>query len=429
MEGDSKRGGFSLEFGIACAADLQIEKLGRVTNEAECIEAETRKFEEAEMVFGLFAIVGFVLGGILAWLTATARVTKFLSIQINEYDRRANSAEGRASGLEVTISDLRSLTQRGSEELASVRGELTNESNARVKAETQLKEAFLRLEEEKKLLEDAKASLSDTFKALAGDTLRSSTSEFLKLAKETIDNVMTEAKGDLGQRQEVIRGLVKPLSDSLSRFDEHVRSIEKDRQEAYAGLTEQVKGLATGQQQLQRETANLVTALRKPQVRGRWGELTLRRVVELAGMSEHCDFAEQVSAETEEGRQRPDLIVKLPADREIVVDAKVSLDAYLDATEADSEESRKSAMSRHAAQLRSHMNALAEKRYWSQFTKAPEFVVMFIPGESFFGAAVDADPTPQSAPEPGPSPVPIRAGVVRPPGAGPRPGPYPLLPG
>ena len=161
--------------------------------------------------------------------------------------------------------------------------------------------------------------------------------------------------------------------------------------EAYSGLTEHLKTLSSTQQQLQKETANLVTALRKPQVRGRWGEMTLRRVVELAGMSEHCDFAEQVTTDIEDGRQRPDLIVRLPADREIVVDAKVPLEAYLDAVAADTEDARKEAMTRHASHVRAHMNALADKRYWAQFTKAPEFVVMFIPGESFFGAAVDAE--------------------------------------
>jgi DNA recombination protein RmuC len=211
------------------------------------------------------------------------------------------------------------------------------------------------------------------------------------LAKATLDKVLADAKGDLGKREEAIQGLVKPLTESITKFEEHVREVEKDRQEAYSGLTEHLKLLSTSHQQLQKETANLVTALRKPQVRGRWGEMTLRRVVELAGMSDHCDFAEQVTATGEDGRIRPDLLVRLPSAREIVVDAKVSLDAYLDAVAADSEQGRHEAMSRHANQIRTHMEALADKRYWSQFPKAPEFVIMFIPGESFFGAAVDAD--------------------------------------
>ncbi len=229
------------------------------------------------------------------------------------------------------------------------------------------------------------------FGDLAGDVLRLSSEDFLRLAKETFDKILAEAKGDLSRRQEAIDGLVRPLADSLRSFDEHVREIEKTRQKAYGTLEEHLRSLASSQEQLQRETANLVTALRAPQVRGRWGEMTLRRVVELAGMSDHCDFTEQVSVDSESGRQRPDLVVHLPGEREIVVDAKVSLDAFLDAVAAGSEEERRDALSRHAAQVRAHMTRLAGKAYWEQFPKAPEFVVMFVPGESFFAAALDAD--------------------------------------
>jgi DNA recombination protein RmuC len=341
------------------------------------------------MTYALCVLAGLLIGGLAAWLIASTRVAKSLTAKVEESERRASLAEGRASGLEATVAELRAQNQQASDQVATLRDQLAAESSARVKAETQLEETRQRLEEEKKLLEDAKAKLTETFKALAGDTLNRSTSEFLKLAKETLDKTLADAKGELGQRQEAIQGLVKPLAESIAKFEEHVRTIEKNRQEAYAGLTEYLKLLSESQQQLQKETANLVTALRKPQVRGRWGEMTLRRVVELAGMSDYCDFDEQVTSE--EGGLRPDLIVRLPAEREIVVDAKVPLEAYLDAVAAESEEIWKEAMTRHAAQVRRHMNALADKRYWSQFTKAPEFVVMFIPGESFFGAAVDAD--------------------------------------
>lgn len=343
------------------------------------------------MEYALCVLAGLLIGGLAAWMIASARAMRSMTAKLEESECRANTAEGRASGLEGTIAELRSQNQNASEDVSQLREELARANTARVKAETQLAETSQRLEEEKKLLEDAKANLTDTFKALAGDTLNNSTAAFLQLAKETFDKVLGDAHGDLGRRQEAIQGLVKPLADSLAKFAEHVRTIEKDRQEAYSGLTEHLKLLATSHQQLQKETANLVTALRKPQVRGRWGEMTLRRVVELAGMSEHCDFAEQVTANTEDGRLRPDLVVRLPAGREIVVDAKVSLEAYLDAVAAESEEDRKTALARHAAQVRTHMNRLADKRYWGQFTKAPEFVVMFIPGESFFGAAADAD--------------------------------------
>jgi DNA recombination protein RmuC len=318
------------------------------------------------MIYILCVTIGLIVGCILGWVIAAGRV-------------------------QGTVTELRAQIQKSSEDLENIRSRLASEQESRVKAETQLVETIQRLEEEKGLLEEAKVKLTDSFKAVAGDTLDNSTNAFLKLAKESFDKILAEANGDLGKRQEAIQGLVSPLSESLKQFELHVRDIEKNRQEAYTGLAEHLKNLSSTQQQLQKETANLVTALRKPQVRGRWGEMTLRRAAELAGMSEHCDFEEQVTSDSEEGRRRPDLIVRLPADREIVVDAKVSLEAYLDAISADSDERRKEAMDRHASQIRSHMNALADKRYWDQFNRAPEFVVMFIPGESFFSAAVDVD--------------------------------------
>ncbi len=338
------------------------------------------------MWYALSAVVGLIIGGAVCWLIASLVAEKRSSSKQEEADRRANTAEG-------TVVELRREIESASKDFDKLRDNLTNEQTARVKAETQLKETIERLNEEKRLLEDAKSKLLDAFKALAGDTLNISTTEFLKLAKESFDKVLLEAKGDLSTRQEAIRGLVKPLSESIAKFEEHVRAIEKARQEGYAGITEQVKALSSAQQQLQKETTNLVTALRKPEVRGRWGEMTLRRVVELAGMSEHCDYSEQVSLTSEEGRIRPDMIVHLPGDREIVVDSKVPLDAYLDASSADTEEKRRAALARHANQVRVHMNRLSDKKYWDQFGKTPEFVVMFIPGESFFGAAMDTDTT------------------------------------
>lgn len=328
------------------------------------------------MMTALYILGGLIVGGVVAWLIA---------------QNRASSAEGKAAGLENTISELRSQLQKAGEDFEKLRGRLESEQNTRVKAETQLTETQERLKEERKLLEEAKSKLTETFKSLAGDTLDNTTSSFLKLAKETFEKVLTEAKGDLGQRQEAIQGLVKPLSESLKQFEEHVRSIEKNRQEAYSGLTEQVKSLSTAQQQLQKETGNLVTALRTPKVVGSWGQIALERVVELSGMSEHCDFTKEVSVTTETGRLRPDLIVHLPGERQIVVDAKATFDAYQEAVAAESEDDRKVFLGKHAAQIRAHMVGLANKDYWRQFETTPEFVVMFIPGESFFAAAVDFD--------------------------------------
>ncbi len=281
--------------------------------------------------------------------------------------------------------------QRAEQALAQARSQIEAEQQARVRAETEREGAARGLAEERRTLEEAKARLSDAFKALAGDALQQSNAAFLSLATTALDRRLADARGDLGQRQAAIDGLVKPLADTLRQFDEHVRGLERNRQAAYTALDSHVQALAAAQQQLQRETAGLVTALRAPQVRGRWGELTLRRTVELAGMSDHCDFSEQVSVAGEGIRQRPDLVVHLPGGREIVVDAKVALDAFLDAAAAAGEDQRRKALGRHAAQVRDHMMRLADKRYWDQFPQAPEFVVMFIPGESFFAAAADMD--------------------------------------
>ena len=330
------------------------------------------------MMYAISVITGLLVGGCLAWVITSRRIA---------------TVENNASAIRGKLEELQKQAAKSIIDLDELRIELKSEQAAKVKAETQLTETIVRLEDEKRILEDAKTKLLDAFKAIASDTLNSNTASFMTLAKETFDKVLIDAKGDLGVRHEAIQGLVKPLSESLKQFDEHVRTIEKSRQEAYAGLSEQLKGVSETQQLLKTETNNLVTALRRPEVRGRWGELTLKRVVELAGMSPHCDFCEQVSVDTEEGRQRPDMIVNLPDDRQIVVDSKAPLDAYIDVTQANSEETRKTSMSRHAKQVRDHMEKLASKSYWNQFIKAPEFVVMFVAGESFFGAAVEVDST------------------------------------
>lgn len=343
------------------------------------------------MLYALCAAAGLVVGGILAWLISAYRVRNDMTLRLEESERHLNTSNGLISGLEGTAAELRSQNQKAAEDLERLRSKLEAEQGVRVKAETQLTETIRRVEEEKKLLDEAKAKLSETFKAIAGDTLNNSTAAFLNLARETFEKVLAEAKGDLGKRQEAIQGLVKPLSESLRQFEEHVRGIEKSRQEAYGGLTEQVKVLATTQQQLQKETGNLVSALRSPKVVGAWGQIALERVVELSGMSEHCDFTREVSVTTEDGRLRPDLVVHLPGNREIVIDAKATFNAYQEAVGAESEGQRKKALAQHATQVRAHMANLAAKNYWQQFATAPEFVVMFIPGESFFAAAVDAD--------------------------------------
>ncbi|MEJ5349830.1 MAG: DNA recombination protein RmuC [Desulfosoma sp.] len=344
-----------------------------------------------DVYHGAFFGVGFLLGGLIFWFVGTAQTRKSFKVSLEALEQRAQQAENRVALLEGSAVELRAQGQKLQEEATVLQKELTAERTARVQAETQLAETQRRLEEEKALLAEAKMQLTDTFKSLAGDTLQHSSRAFLQLAKETLEKVLAEARGDFGQRQEAIQGLVKPLGDVLVKFEEQLRSIEKDRLEAYSGLLKHLKLLSEGHQSLQKETANLVNALRKPHVVGRWGEVTLRRAVELAGLTKECDFSEQVSAGGEEGRLRPDLIVHLPSGRDIIVDAKVSLEAYLDAVAADNPDKQQEALKRHAAQIRSHINTLADKRYWKQFDQAPEFVVMFISGEAFFSAAVSVD--------------------------------------
>ena len=347
------------------------------------------------MTIALYVLGSLIVAGVVAWLLSANRTRSKYEQTLQETRDRASSAEGKVSALEGTVAELRTQSeqrsQKAAEDFDKLRADLSTEKEARVKAETQAKETVNRLEEEKKLLADAKEKLTDAFKSLAGDTLDNTTSSFLKLAKETFEKVLTQAKGDLGQRQEAIQGLVKPLSDSLKQFEAHVREMEKNREGAYSGIKEHLENVVSVQQQLQKETGNLVSALRTPQVRGRWGEMTLRRVVELAGMSEHSDFTEQVSVQSDTGRLVPDMIVHLPAEREIVVDAKVSLDAYLKATSAESEDERKEFFATHAKQIRTHMKSLGGKAYWNQFENTPEIVVMFIPGESFLAAAAHYD--------------------------------------
>jgi DNA recombination protein RmuC len=336
------------------------------------------------MWYWTLSVGGVGLWSIVVWLAAGNRVSTKMRGDLDETRHRADQAEGRVTTLTQNL-------QEAQAQIETLGSTLSEEGQAKVKAETQLTETQTRLAEERKLLAEAKTQLSDTFKALAGDTLNSNSQAFLKLAQETFSKIMADAKGDLGKRQEAINGLVKPLSESLEQFEQHVRGLEKSRQQAYTGLETHLRSLTATQQQLQKETGNLVTALRTPAVRGKWGEVTLKRVVELAGMSEHCDFTEQVTVQTEDRRVRPDMIVHLPAQREIVVDSKVSLEAYLNALSAESEEQRKTCLKQHASQVRAHMKDLSSKTYWRQFEQAPEFVVMFIPAESFFAAAVDQD--------------------------------------
>ncbi len=316
-----------------------------------------------EILTGIFA---FILG-VLAVLVVTGRrlaKAEEKSSRLPELESRLNQALAENSDLKARASGL----------------------------EAQAQEARKSAAEKLALLEEAQSRLSDAFKALSSEALRNNNQSFLELAKTTLATFHESAKGDLEKRQQAIHEIVKPMRESLEKVDAKISDIEKTRADAYGSLTAQVRNLFDGQNELRRETSNLVRALRTPGVRGRWGEVQLRRVVELSGMVAHCDFDEQSSVDTEEGRKRPDMIVNLPGGKTIVVDAKAVVAAYLDAVEATDDAARAAHLQRHARQVKERVDELGRKAYWEQFKHAPEFVVLFLPGEMFFSAALENDP-------------------------------------
>ncbi len=261
-----------------------------------------------------------------------------------------------------------------------------------VGAQVRLEASALQEADRVNLLEQSELRLRSAFDSLAGETLRTNSELFLRLAREALGRDQVVAQGALKERETAIAQLVEPLRVALERTEAQVQALERERSAAFASLRTQIETLAGSQAQLQRETRNLVTALRRPEVRGRWGELTLRRLVELAGLAEHCDFTEQLHLVGEQGALRPDLVVHMPDARDLVIDAKTPLDAYLSALEAATEEERAQALRRHAQQVETRVRELASKSYWTQFERSPEFAVLFLPGDQFLSAALSERP-------------------------------------
>jgi len=238
----------------------------------------------------------------------------------------------------------------------------------------------------------ANAKLTAAFSELANQSLKSNSENFLRLAEQNLGTQQEKAKRELSEREKAVEALVKPIRDALDASQKQISELEKSRSEAYGGIKNQLEEMQLNQKSLTQETQNLVKALRRPEVRGRWGEITLRRLVELAGMVEHCDFAEQVHTVSDSQAIRPDMIVRMPDHRELVVDVKTPLDAYLAAAEAQDDVQRKLGLERHAKNVRSHIRLLSSKAYWEQFDESPEFVILFIPGDQFLSAALNEQP-------------------------------------
>lgn len=313
------------------------------------------------------------LGALIAWLLLRTREAG-LRIRLATGENQLQEARSAADAQRTELDRLRSVATE--KETAAAGLAATLEAERRAGAEKLA------------ALEDAQARLSDAFKALSADALRHNNQSFLELARTTLAQFQEGARGDLEKRQQAIDSLVKPIRESLEKVDVRIGEIEKTRASAYSALSEQLKSLATAQGTLQSETTRLATALSGTRTAGTWGELQLRRVVELAGMVEHCDFSEQEVA----GSSRPDLVVRLPRGQIIAVDAKAPTDAFREAAAASDQSIRTAKLAEHAAKVAGHIKALAERAYWEQFKPSPEFVVLFLPGDQFLSAALEADP-------------------------------------
>ncbi len=337
--------------------------------------------------------LGVGAGALGAWAAARDRCRREVAeiaaksgADIAATSARLDEWSKRIAGLEQELRDKTTLLGSAEAEASGLREE---RARMAVELDGERRSAGEKLE----LLQQAEARLREAFDAMSAEALRKNNQSFLQLAKSSLGEFQQSAAGDLEKRQQAIAEIVRPIRESLDKVDTKLQDVEKARVEAYASLGEQVKSLGVTQQVLQSETSNLVKALRAPAVRGRWGEIQLRRVVEMAGMLEHCDFFEQRTTETEEGRIRPDVVVRLPGGKSVVVDAKAPLMAYLEALEAEDDASREALYRGHAKQVRDHVARLSSKAYWGQFEQTPEFVIMFLPGETFFSAALQHDPS------------------------------------
>lgn len=336
--------------------------------------------------------LGFVVGAVSLWFLSRTKLRYEFERGRAESDTERATLIERLSGKESLVRDLQESLDREKDESERLRGENAANLANLLALQTRLEDERRASAEKLALLSTAEEKLTDAFKALSADALRNNNRSFLDLAKQNLETFQQNAKGDLEVRHHAINELIKPLKESLEKVDGRIGELEKTRAGAYSELREQVKVLAQSHLQLQSETGNLVKALRAPHVRGRWGEIQLRRVVEMAGMLQYCDFIEQETVNGEDVRIRPDLIVHLPGKRTIVVDSKVPFEAFYESISATDEEVRAARLKDHARHVRTHINNLSRKAYWETVQPTPEFVLLFLPGETFYNAALENDP-------------------------------------
>jgi DNA recombination protein RmuC len=326
-------------------------------------------------------IAALLVGGLVGWLVADRRAQRAMKEKIAS----CTASEERAAGLGEQLEQQGRLVEE-------LRQKLSVAERASATAEARLASTQENLVEQRKLLDEAHAKLREAFASVSAESLAKNNEAFLTLARERFATLSQEAAGSLDQRKTEIEGMLKPMQELLGQYQTRLVDIEKNRVESYSMLREQLGTLMEVQRTANQQTGALVTALRRPTTRGQWGEVTLRRLVELSGMTNRCDFFEQTSVATDDGKQRPDMVVRLPGGREIVIDCKACLDGFLDAVAAADDDGRRQHLLRHSQQVRSRARELSAKSYWTQFKKSPEFVVMFLPGEAFLSAAIESDP-------------------------------------
>lgn len=378
------------------------------------------------MYYSAYVLSGLIFGGMLSWLVTRSfymrRLTeaesenKSLSHDLQRRRQEIGEFSAKIEALQqdlkaeyeryLSVSNALAAANSRLDEMAALKDiiaaredEVRSQQRQAAEARKRIAELEIILEKERAaageksaMIEEIKTRMTDSFQAMSARALAENNQSFMDLAGTTLSGYLESAKQELKTREKAVNEVVQPIADALEKYDQELRAMERVREKAYGELSQQVGSLAQTQTELQRETGKLVNALRLPHVRGRWGEITLRRVVEISGMQNRCDFFEQVATQSGEHMTRPDMIIQLPGDRRVVVDAKVSLTAYLDALETDTREQSEHMLARHARHVQTHVQKLAQKSYWTQFAPTPEFVVLFMPGENFFSAALTQMP-------------------------------------